>query len=127
MDEEGFVYIVDRLKDMIITGGENVYSVEVENAVYQHPSVAECAVIGVPDDKWGERVHAIVRLKDSASLTTEALIEHCRGLLPGSNARAQSSFEKYPTGQWCGENPKDGTAQTVLARQRSPCELIRKR
>ena len=60
MDEDGFVFIVDRIKDMIITGGENVYSAEVENAIVQHPAVAECAVIGVPDEQWGERVHAIV-------------------------------------------------------------------
>ena len=60
MDDDGYVYIVDRIKDMIITGGENVYSVEVENALAQHPAVATCAVIGVPDDEWGERVHAVV-------------------------------------------------------------------
>jgi acyl-CoA synthetase (AMP-forming)/AMP-acid ligase II len=60
MDGEGFVYVVDRVKDMIITGGENVYSVEVEQAVAQHPAVAACAVIGVPDADWGERVHAVV-------------------------------------------------------------------
>ena len=63
MDNEGFVYIVDRVKDMIVSGGENVYSAETEEALYSHPAVAECAVIGVPDDTWGERVHAIVRLK----------------------------------------------------------------
>ena len=64
MDEDGYVYVVDRVKDMIISGGENVYSAEVENAIYQHPAVAECAVIGIPHDKWGEQVHAIVRCKD---------------------------------------------------------------
>ena len=63
MDEDGFVFVVDRVKDMIITGGENVYSAEVENAIYQHPAVAECAVIGIPDDKWGEQVHAVVALR----------------------------------------------------------------
>ena len=61
MDNDGFVYVVDRLKDMIVSGGENVYSAEVEDALYSHPAVAECAVIGVPDDTWGERVHAVVR------------------------------------------------------------------
>lgn len=69
MDEDGFIYIVDRLKDMIITGGENVYSVEVENIIYQHPAVAMCAVIGIPDDKWGELVHAVVTLRDGYDLT----------------------------------------------------------
>ena len=62
MDAHGFIYIVDRVKDMIISGGENVYSAEVEQVVYSHPAVLECAVIGVPDEKWGERVHAVVRL-----------------------------------------------------------------
>ena len=60
MDDDGYVFIVDRIKDMIITGGENVYSAEVENALAQHPAVATCAVIGVPDETWGERVHAVV-------------------------------------------------------------------
>src|SRR5204863_5611102 len=73
MDDDGFVYVVDRVKDMIISGGENVYSAEVENAIYQHPAVAMCAVIGVPDEQWGERVHAVVALKPGQS-TTEAEI-----------------------------------------------------
>src|SRR5580704_3924246 len=60
MDEDGYVYIVDRVKDMIVTGGENVYSIEVENALAQHPAVAQCAVIGIPDPEWGENVHAVV-------------------------------------------------------------------
>jgi len=55
MDQDGFIYVVDRVKDMIISGGENVYSVEVENALAQHPAVAQCAVIGIPDERWGER------------------------------------------------------------------------
>ena len=77
MDEEGFVYIVDRVKDMIVSGGENVYSAETEEALYSHPAVAECAVIGVPDETWGERVHAIVRLKPGMAAAAEALIAHC--------------------------------------------------
>jgi acyl-CoA synthetase (AMP-forming)/AMP-acid ligase II len=60
MDDDGFVHLADRIKDMIITGGENVYSVEVESVLTQHPAVATCAVIGVPDATWGERVHAVV-------------------------------------------------------------------
>ncbi|WP_164212859.1 AMP-binding enzyme, partial [Stenotrophomonas maltophilia] len=59
-DEDGFLYVVDRTKDMIVSGGENVYSTEVENAICRHPAVAQCAVIGIPDAKWGEAVHAIV-------------------------------------------------------------------
>jgi acyl-CoA synthetase (AMP-forming)/AMP-acid ligase II len=64
MDAEGFVYVVDRVKDMIITGGENVYSVEVENILYQHPAVAMCAVIGIPSEEWGETIHAVVVCKE---------------------------------------------------------------
>lgn len=81
MDDDGFIFIADRLKDMIVSGGENVFSAEVENALASHPSVAECAVVGAPDPKWGERVHAIVRLREGAATTAEALIEHCRGLI----------------------------------------------
>ncbi len=76
--EEGFVYIVDRAKDMIITGGENVFSVEVEGAIHQHPGVQECAVIGVPDEQWGERVHAVVVPRRDVSLLPADIILHCR-------------------------------------------------
>lgn len=81
MDEEGFIFISDRLKDMIISGGENVYSAEVENAMYQHPKVAQCAVIGVPDEKWGERVHAIVLTENDEKVSPEELMSHCRALI----------------------------------------------
>jgi long-chain acyl-CoA synthetase len=83
MDEDGFVYLVDRVKDMIVSGGENVFSAEVENALAAHEHVVECAVIGVPDDKWGERVHAIVRLRGEVILSQEDLITHCRTLIAG--------------------------------------------
>jgi acyl-CoA synthetase (AMP-forming)/AMP-acid ligase II len=78
MDEEGYVTIVDRRKDMIVTGGENVYSTEVENTLYQHPAVLECAVVGVPDEKWGEAVQGIVVLKPAAQVTEEELIRFCK-------------------------------------------------
>ena len=78
MDDEGFVYIADRLKDMIVSGGENVFSAEVENALAAHPKIAECAIIGVPDSKWGERVHAIVRFKPGMIADLAELVEHCR-------------------------------------------------
>jgi long-chain acyl-CoA synthetase len=81
MDDAGFIFISDRLKDMIISGGENVYSTEVENAIYQHSAVAQCAVIGVPDDKWGERVHAIVVPKPNAVRDAQDIIMHCRRLI----------------------------------------------
>ena len=63
MDDDGYVYLVDRLNDMIVTGGENVYSIEVEKAIDSHPAVAQVAVIGIPHDVWGEQVHAIVVLR----------------------------------------------------------------
>jgi acyl-CoA synthetase (AMP-forming)/AMP-acid ligase II len=77
-DEEGYLYIHDRVKDMIVSGGENVYPAEVENALFSHPAVADAAVIGVPDDKWGEAVKGIVVLKPGASATVEDLIAQVR-------------------------------------------------
>jgi fatty-acyl-CoA synthase len=74
-DEDGFLFIADRLKDMVITGGENVYPAEVESVLYSHPAIAEVAVIGLPDPQWGEAVAAIVALKPGASLELEALRE----------------------------------------------------
>ena len=83
MDEDGFVYVVDRVKDMIISGGENVYSAEVENALAQHPAVAQCAVIGIPSERWGEQVHAIVVTKNGASASPDELMEFCKTLIAG--------------------------------------------
>jgi long-chain acyl-CoA synthetase len=96
MTEDGYLYIVDRVKDMIISGGENVYSAEVENAVYQHPSVIECAVIGVPDEKWGERVHAIVRLVDGAEPDEASIISHCHELIAGFKCPRSVTFRDEP-------------------------------
>jgi acyl-CoA synthetase (AMP-forming)/AMP-acid ligase II len=73
-DEEGFFYIVDRMKDMILTGGENVYSREVEEVLYTHPAVSEAAVIGLPDPKWGENVAAVIVLKQGQTATEEEII-----------------------------------------------------
>ncbi|MEW6374245.1 MAG: long-chain-fatty-acid--CoA ligase [Thermodesulfobacteriota bacterium] len=78
MDEEGYVTIVDRKKDMILTGGENVYSTEVENILYMHPAILECAVIGVPDQKWGEAVKGIVVLKPGQNTTEQEIIRFCK-------------------------------------------------
>ncbi|PAU86097.1 AMP-dependent synthetase [Pseudomonas sp. WN033] len=80
-DEDGFLYLVDRKKDMIITGGENVYSREVEEALLQHPAVSECAVIGIPDPKWGENVCAVVTFAQGKSVTEKELIAHTRSLI----------------------------------------------
>jgi acyl-CoA synthetase (AMP-forming)/AMP-acid ligase II len=83
VDEDGFLFIEDRIKDMIITGGENVYSVEVESVLTQHPAVATCAVIGVPDETWGERVHAVVVPVPGGTVTIGELTEFCRERLSG--------------------------------------------
>jgi len=78
IDEEGYVTIVDRKKDMILTGGENVYSTEVENILYMYPAILECAVVGVPDQKWGEAVKAIVVLKPGQKATEQEIIQFCK-------------------------------------------------
>jgi long-chain acyl-CoA synthetase len=84
MDDEGYVYLVDRSKDMIVSGGENVYTTEVEDVLYQHEGVLEAAVFGVPDDKWGEAVWAaVVPRDDQGSLRPDELIEFCRGKIAG--------------------------------------------
>jgi acyl-CoA synthetase (AMP-forming)/AMP-acid ligase II len=83
VDDENYVFIVDRIKDMIVSGGENVYSTEVEAAIYAHPAVFEAAVIGVPDSSWGERVHAVVALKPNASATAEEIVATCRERIAG--------------------------------------------
>ena len=78
MDEDGFLYVMDRKKDMILSGGENIYPREVEEAIYAHPAVMEVAVVGVPDDRWGEAVKAFVALQPGARATEAEIIEHCR-------------------------------------------------
>ena len=80
-DEDGFFYVVDRKKDMIISGGENVYPAEVENAIFEHDAVAEVAVIGVPSERWGESAHAIVVAKQDTVITDREIIEHCESRL----------------------------------------------
>ena len=78
MDEKGYVYILDRAKDMIISGGENIYSREIEDVILKHPAVFEVAVIGVPDEKWGEAIKAIVALKQGQKATGEEIINFCK-------------------------------------------------
>ena len=82
-EPDGYLYIADRIKDMIISGGENVYSTEVENAICSHPDVLQCAVIGIPDQRWGEAVHAVVVRRPAAALTGEDIVAHCRGRIAG--------------------------------------------
>ena len=81
MDDDGYLTISDRKKDVIISGGENVSSIEVEDALCSHPGVVEAAVIGVPDEKWGETVKALVVLTSGSGVSEADLIEHCRGRL----------------------------------------------
>jgi len=91
IDDDGYVTISDRKKDVIITGGENVSSIEVEDCLFQHPAVAEAAVIGVPDERWGETVKAIVVLKPGATAGEDELIAHCRDRL--AHFKCPSSVE----------------------------------
>lgn len=83
MDADGFVYVVDRIKDMIVTGGENVYSAEVENVVALHPAVVQCAVIGIPSEQWGEAVHAVIVPRPGASVAADELIAFCHERIAG--------------------------------------------
>lgn len=92
MDDEGYLYVVDRIKDMIISGGENIYPAEVETVLARHPAVALCAVIGVPHAQWGETVHAVVVLKEGLSASEQILIDHCRTLLGGYKCPRSIAF-----------------------------------
>ena len=92
MDENGFMFLLDRKKDMIITGGENVYSSEVEAALYQHDDVHECAVVGIPDEKYGEALFAAIVPRPGAELSEDAIIEHCRGRIGGYKIPRQMAF-----------------------------------
>jgi fatty-acyl-CoA synthase len=111
-DEDGFFYIVDRKKDMIITGGFNVYCAEVEACVMELPQVRECAVIGVPDEKWGEAVKAIVVLRDAQVLDEEAIVVHCKTRLGGVKSPKSVEFWR--------EIPKTPAAKTDKKAIRKP-------
>ncbi|SFP56132.1 long-chain acyl-CoA synthetase [Variovorax sp. OK605] len=96
LDADGFLYVADRVKDMIVSGGENVYSIEPERALFLHKAVREAAVIGIPSEQWGEAVHAVVVLKDGASATAEELIAHCRTLIGGYKCPRSIEFRADP-------------------------------
>jgi acyl-CoA synthetase (AMP-forming)/AMP-acid ligase II len=108
VDEKDYIYIVDRAKDIIISGGYNVYAREVEEILYEHPAVLEAAVIGVPDDDWGEAVKAVVALKSGAQATEEELIEHCRKNL--------TSYKKPKSIEFMPELPKSAVGK-ILKRE----------
>src|SRR6266436_3598136 len=105
-DANGYFYILDRLKDMIVTGGENVYSGEVEAVIYTHPAVREVAVFGIPDPKWGEIAKAVVVLKPGKTLTAEELIAYCRHSLPNYKVPRSIEFSKV-------ELPKSGSGKIL--------------
>jgi acyl-CoA synthetase (AMP-forming)/AMP-acid ligase II len=99
MDEEGYIYIVDRKKDMIISGGINIYSKEIEDVLYSHPKVAETAVIGVPDEKWGENVMAIIVLNAGESMMESEVIDFCKERL--------ASYKKPKSVEFITQMPKN--------------------
>jgi long-chain acyl-CoA synthetase len=105
-DADGYFYILDRLKDMIVTGGENVYSGEVEAVIYKHPAVREAAVFGIPDPKWGELVMATVVLKPREVLTADELIAHCRRFLANYKIPRRVEFSET-------ELPKSGSGKIL--------------
>lgn len=109
VDEDGFMYIKDRKKDMIISGAENIYPVEIEQVLYSHPKVLEAAVIGVPDEKWGESVRAVIALKPGQKMTAEEVIEYCKeNLASYKKPRSVIFLEQLP------RNPAGKVLKTVL-------------
>jgi long-chain acyl-CoA synthetase len=111
MDERAFVYLVDRAKDMIVTGGENVYSTEVEDALYRHPAVLEAAVFGIPDERWGEAVHAVVVPR--APVTADELITHCRDAIGAYKVPKAIELRSEPL-------PKSGAGKVLKRELRAP-------
>ena len=105
MDGEGFVYIVDRWKDMYISGGENVYPAEVESVIYQLPQIAEAAVIGVPDERWGEVGKAVVVVKPGETLSEQELVSHCLANL--------ARFKVPASVAWTDVLPRNATGKVL--------------
>jgi long-chain acyl-CoA synthetase len=111
MDDHGFVYLVDRAKDMIVTGGENVYSTEVEDVLYRHPAVLEAAVFAVPDERWGEAVHAVVVPRGAVS--EDELMRHCRSAIAGYKVPKQIELRQEAL-------PKSGAGKVLKRELREP-------
>jgi long-chain acyl-CoA synthetase len=109
----GYLYLADRLKDMIVSGGENVYSIEVENVIAAHPAVAEVAVVARPDERWGERVHAIVVPEPGAACDAAAIVEHCRERMAGFKIPRSVELRDEPL-------PRSGAGKVLKARLRAP-------
>jgi long-chain acyl-CoA synthetase len=114
MDDEGFIYLVDRIKDMIISGGENVYCGEVEHALHEHPAVRECAVIGLPHPDLVETVHAVVVLHDGQDIDERTLIAHCRQLIAGYKCPRSIEFRTAAL-------PLSGTNKILKTQLRDEC------
>ncbi|MEM9564647.1 MAG: AMP-binding protein [Actinomycetota bacterium] len=113
LDDEGYLYLVDRSKDMIVSGGENVYCTEVEDAIYTHPQVLEATVFGIPDDQWGEAVHAVVVPREGADLDEAGLIEHCRDRIAGYKVPKSVTLQSDPL-------PKSGPGKVLKRELRAP-------
>jgi len=94
--ENGYLEIQDRAKDVIISGGENISTVQVEKVILEHPGVLECAVVAKPDEKWGEVPKAFVTAKPGVTLTAEEIVEHCRTRLPGFKTPKAIEFGELP-------------------------------
>jgi long-chain acyl-CoA synthetase len=113
MDEHAFVYLVDRAKDMIVSGGENVYSTEVEDVLYRHPAVLEAAVFGVPDARWGEAVHAVVVPRADVAISEDELLAHCRASIAAYKVPKAIELRAEPL-------PKSGAGKTLKRELRAP-------
>jgi len=111
LDGDGYLYLVDRAKDMIVSGGENVYSTEVEDVLYRHPAVREAAVFGVPDTRWGEAVHAVVVAREAVD--EEELIAHCRTAIAGYKVPKRIELREEPL-------PKSGAGKVLKRELRAP-------
>ncbi len=111
VDAEGYLFLVDRLRDMIVSGGENVYSTEVEEVLYRHPMVLEAAVFGVPDETWGEAVHAVVVPR--GEVTCDELVEHCKQHLGGYKIPKEIVLREEPL-------PKSGPGKVLKRELREP-------
>jgi fatty-acyl-CoA synthase len=112
VDPDGYITIVDRNKDIIISGGENISSVEIEKVLFQHPAILESAVVGVPDDRWSEVPKALVALRPGATATENELIGFCRGRLASIKAPRSVEFLE--------SLPKGGTGKILKAQLRAP-------
>ena len=111
-DDEGFLYIHDRVKDMIVSGGENVYPAEVESAIFGHDSVSDVAVIGIPDDKWGEAVKAIVVLKNGKTSSEEEIISFAKERIAG--------FKSPKSVDFISELPRNPSGKILKKELRAP-------